>query len=758
MSEQPQPRPRRSRRRRRHGTGTGAMTPRSVASDSDPSSTGPVASLAVPDLQHPSSPSTPPAAPAAPPVAPTAPPRPPYTPQPARSVPDDGPSQTEINARNQVELHETTLKYIAMKRDSRPLNTQDAYGPRQKEWREWCLRKRFADGELVTEGKMVAFLDQEVVGRVVRTQPRKDPPPEERLRPVGLATFSLYTAAIVDLWKEQVSMGLNHHPNPRTNGKAWKEAHAALKRGQHQAKRDQYVDRGSGTLQDGYTRDQFVTCLEGLWRNGSESRQYVEPYLRTVCDLLLDHTMLLRGHSTRACQLADLFTLEFQNEGVTPCWPVIMVMDQGKTNQFGKREYAACIRNREVITCPVGALAFYLFYRWHRGGESFPDFTSRRDWYDIFLLKGKNNRQEITYDTQLDWVKRAFTSAGVAMTKKTHAGRGQGAREAETRGATEFDIRRAGRWNSDTMSNAYLSSFPRSAIKALAGFDINFQANYYLPRAKEEPPEKLACQVWPQIDGWLQQFTEGTNEPDLAGQGFLKLLKHLRGVLLQDSVLLRRQFPSHAIWGDPLFATSEYIEFAERVIVGLDNGEEPHLTQINKANPLVANELQTLGRTITSAEASIRLDIARQQQSSVTTLQELREQRQFVESLSRGLNRRLYVNDWSYERIQEAESRLETAGLALPAITSSDLGLQRTAALSEPLSGTVDPADPPCYEMVRTHGTVTDLWREWSVGWVGQPSIQSLDDSWGHRWRRGNEVSFYSRRRLIIKEIQRLVQ
>ena len=71
----------------------------------------------------------------------------------------------------------------------------------------------------------------------------------------------------------------------------------------------------------------------------------------------------------------------------------------------------------------------------------------------------------------------------------------RGAREAETRGATEFDIRRAGRWNSDTMSNAYLSSFPRSAIKALAGFDINFQANYYLPRAKEEPSEELARQV-----------------------------------------------------------------------------------------------------------------------------------------------------------------------------------------------------------------------------------------------------------------------
>jgi hypothetical protein len=131
-----------------------------------------------------------------------------------------------------------------------------------------------------------------------------------------------------------------------------------------------------------------VTCLEGCGRGGRRADS-TSSSTRTTCDLLLDQIMLLRGYSTRACQLPNLFTLEFPNEGVTPCWPVIMVMDQGKTNQFGKRDYAACIRNKEVIACPVRALAFYLFYCWHRGRERFPDFTSRRHWYDTFLLKGK---------------------------------------------------------------------------------------------------------------------------------------------------------------------------------------------------------------------------------------------------------------------------------------------------------------------------------------------------------------------------------
>ena len=37
--------------------------------------------------------------------------------QPAQVDPPESLSQTEINARNQIELHATTLRYIAMKKD-----------------------------------------------------------------------------------------------------------------------------------------------------------------------------------------------------------------------------------------------------------------------------------------------------------------------------------------------------------------------------------------------------------------------------------------------------------------------------------------------------------------------------------------------------------------------------------------------------------------------------------------------------------------
>jgi len=76
----------------------------------------------------------------------------------------------------------------------------------------WCLRKHFADGELVTEAKMVAFLDQEI-------RPKKGAPPRNGLGRLGRPPFRSTQPPLSDYWKEQISIGLNH----QLNGKARKE-------------------------------------------------------------------------------------------------------------------------------------------------------------------------------------------------------------------------------------------------------------------------------------------------------------------------------------------------------------------------------------------------------------------------------------------------------------------------------------------------------------------------------------------------------
>ena len=39
----------------------------------------------------------------------------------------------------------------------------------------------------------------------------------------------------------------------------------------------------------------------------------------------------------------------------------------------------------------------------------------------------------------------------------------------------------------------------------------------------------------------------------------------------------------------------------------------------------------------------------------------------------------------------------------------------------------------------------------------GQPSVEDLDERWGSRWRHGAEFQFYSRRKVVVTEIKRLV-
>ena len=56
--------------------------------------------------------------------------------------------------------------------------------------------------------------------------------------------------------------------------------------------------------------------------------------------------------------------------------------------------------------------------------------------------------------------------------------------------------------------------------------------------------------------------------------------------------------------------------------------------------------------------------------------------------------------------------------------------------------------------MSRTIQTVEDLWREWTVGLGGNPSIQSLEDSHGAKWRPEQKERTFFSRKVIIDHIR----
>ncbi|EDN02388.1 predicted protein [Histoplasma mississippiense (nom. inval.)] len=105
---------------------------------------------------------------------------------------------------------------------------------------------------------------------------------------------------------------------------------------------------------------------------------------------------------------------QLSNEGLTPCWPMILITDNGKINQLRRLKYAAVMRYKNPLLCTISHLAFYLFYRWN---------------IDPF--------KPLSYDTQLQWVNRMYAAAGLLSSKKTHLDRSQGFRYAELNGMSE---------------------------------------------------------------------------------------------------------------------------------------------------------------------------------------------------------------------------------------------------------------------------------------------------------------------------------
>lgn len=210
--------------------------------------------------------------------------------------------------------------------------------------------------------------------------------------------------------------------------------------------------------------------------------------------------MLLRGESRRLLEMPDLFTIPLSNEGPTPCWPIIIIMNNRKTNQFGWLEYMGVMRHQDPLLCIISQTAFYLFFRWQIVQEPVPQFQNRQRWYDFHLLKGRDAKKPLLYEIQLKWTGEVFKSIGLSSYKKTHLGWSQGAKQAEMDGVEEGQIRRAGRWNQDALTNYYLSHLPRKFLCIMAGFSPEATGNYYLPWAKILPPESLRKALWLWVD------------------------------------------------------------------------------------------------------------------------------------------------------------------------------------------------------------------------------------------------------------------
>lgn len=137
-----------------------------------------------------------------------------------------------------------------------------------------------------------------------------------------------YVSAINELWRIQTSKGLQNSPMPVMV--ALNALKTSVVRREHHRRREEFVDRGEATIQDGYTVAQIPHVHDEVWSLELGGERAIEQAFRTKVDFLFGNSMLLRSSNRLPMELPDLFAVDLPREGVNGSgWAFITVMDQG---------------------------------------------------------------------------------------------------------------------------------------------------------------------------------------------------------------------------------------------------------------------------------------------------------------------------------------------------------------------------------------------------------------------------------------------
>ncbi|CAD6962168.1 unnamed protein product [Tilletia laevis] len=403
---------------------------------------------------------------------------------------------------------------------------------------------------LVSEQKLVTYLNCYVL--------HKNP----RIGDEGVDT---HIKAIVNLWETQTLQGRNHFPHPR-EGALLKAFTKALKQGRSALAAARLDDAWKHTLKDGYDPEEHERISRWYLKQEAEGGQE-------------DEASWVPQSRPQTCKA------------------VVVSIRHSKTNTEARREFGIAARHKNVETCPIGALALYLFQRFHLRNE-FPDLSSRAVWYELNLLVDDEDRGEITWSDQASVLRQAFSDLGISSSKLTHAMRGAAARHAYEAGCSEASIRIHGRWTAsgDQLIERYLTGIAVQPVRALSGFNIE-GGDHYLPRTILDPPTTLASKIWPQIETSetaVRARHASGGQKDEAALAFLEVMRWLRVVLLQDAALLSTSFPSLPIWSVEPFTSEDFRTFRSELVSKIPDTPHPLEVTITELIPRLDHALADL--------------------------------------------------------------------------------------------------------------------------------------------------------------------
>lgn len=203
---------------------------------------------------------------------------------------------------------------------------------------------------------------------------------------------------------------------------------------------------------------------------------------------------------------------------------------------------------------------------------------------------------------------------------------------------------------------------------------------------------------------------------------------------------------------DPIFVREDYTAFAEQIRQSLLCTETPQEIQLRQTIPIIADRLSILQKDIHQAVDLHGYQAHEQLRKIARQLQDL---------LSGHVTFAVRAIDASITGVQSPGSVTPSSQLAacLSEASSIQPPLDKQQLPGQLLTQGIDTSSSlsplrSLYSLSRTIQTVPEVWKEWTCGLGANPSVQSLERSYGATWRPSSrERVMFCRRKVIIDEI-----
>lgn len=202
--------------------------------------------------------------------------------------------------------------------------------------------------------------------------------------------INTYVSAIMRLYTFQRDININpRDQSPRTQ--MLKDYLKQLTNEKYATMRANFDDRLELTIRDTYSQLEIPNHTRAAWQ--WETKRTVPQALRTSVDFLLGTHLAKRPGERSALEMPDLFSIDLpahyrqRRRQLPTARCIVTVMRQGKRNTDARIQYGGALRHRDPFSCLVGAISFWYFWRFELEKEPLPNFSDRKTWYKVRLLR-----------------------------------------------------------------------------------------------------------------------------------------------------------------------------------------------------------------------------------------------------------------------------------------------------------------------------------------------------------------------------------